>query len=73
MLNFLDRNLIKASCKFHQLKNQILFDENGDTNFISIIIILGIVLALCVVFRDYITKILGKIKGSVENFNNDAF
>ncbi len=48
-------------------------EERGDTNLISIIIILGIVLALVVVFRGYITSILDKIKGSVDSFNNNAF
>ncbi len=47
--------------------------ENGDTNLISIIIILGIVLALVVVFRTYIQEILDKIKDSVHNFNNNPF
>lgn len=50
-----------------------LKEERGDTNLISIIIVLGIVLALVVVFRGYITTILGKIKGAVTSFNNDPF
>lgn len=48
-------------------------DERGDTNLISIIIVLGIVLALVVVFRGYISTIIEKIKNSVTNFNNNAF
>lgn len=50
-----------------------LKDEKGDTNLISIIIVLGIVLALVVVFRGYITSIIGKIASSVGSFTNDGF
>jgi hypothetical protein len=46
--------------------------ENGDTNLISIIIVLGIVLALVVIFRGYIGKIIDKIKDSVDTFSNDS-
>ena len=48
-------------------------NEEGDTNLISIVIILGIVLALVVVFRKYIQDILTKISTGVSSFNNDAF
>ena len=50
-----------------------LKDEKGDTNLISIIIVLGIVLALVVVFRGYIGKIIDQIKGSVDSFTNGGF
>lgn len=50
-----------------------LKEEKGDTNLISIIVVLGIVLALVVVFRGYITKILGQIKGAVDSFKNTPF
>ncbi len=73
MKKFVEGLYIKAVFKATELKNEVLYNENGDTNFISIIIVLGIVLALVVVFRGYITSILGKIKGNVNAFNNNAF
>jgi len=47
--------------------------ENGDTNLISIIIVLGIVLALVVLFRGQITKIVDQIKTQVDNFSSGPF
>lgn len=64
--------MIKAMLKKNYLIENLKKD-NGDTNFISIIIVLGIVLALVVVFRGYITSILNKIKSSVDNFSNAPF
>ncbi len=42
----LDRMYIKAMCRLHDM----LDDEQGDTNFISVLIILGIVVILAGVF-----------------------
>lgn len=44
-------------------------DESGDTNFISIIIILGIVIVLVGVFVAFKDKILGVIEGVVNGFS----
>ncbi len=49
-----------------------LRDESGDTNFISIIIILGIVIVLAGVFVAFRDKIVGIIKGVVDGFNKDS-
>ncbi|MEE1319314.1 MAG: hypothetical protein UHD05_07360 [Ruminococcus sp.] len=42
--------------------------ENGDTNFISIIIILGIVIILVGVFVAFKDSIIGTIEGIVDGF-----
>ena len=68
----LDMLYIKGMNALCRMKDKVLYKENGDTNFISIIIVLGIVLALVVIFRGYIGQIIGKISGSVDSFNNDA-
>lgn len=50
--------LFKAKCRFESF----LIDEKGDTNFISILIILGIVLLLAgvfLVFKDQIVTWVG--------------
>lgn len=45
--------------------------EDGDTNLISIIIVLGIVLALVALFQGFIRNdIIGKIEESVHSFKN---
>lgn len=46
-------------------------NERGDTNLISIIIVLGIVLVLVTIFRSYLETIISKIKSSVTSFNNN--
>ena len=45
-----------------------LASERGDTNFISIIIILGIVIVLAGVFIGFREQIVDTVKGVVNNF-----
>lgn len=40
--------------------------ENGDTNFISILIVLGIVLLVATVFREQITKVVNAAKQAID-------
>lgn len=49
---------------------ETLRKENGDTNLISIIIVLGIVLALVVIFRGQITSIVEKVQEQVSSFQS---
>ena len=72
-MNFLDKMYLKAKFKLENFAREVFTNEEGDTNLISIIIVLGIVLALVVVFRKYIADILKKISGSVESFSNAPF
>lgn len=62
---------MQAYIYYLRLKQKVmdfLGDEQGDTNFVSIIIVLGIVLAIAAVFSENITKLVGdvwlKINGS---------
>ena len=43
-------------------------DETGDTNFISILIVLGIVIVLVVFFQDQISNIIGVVQEQVNQF-----
>lgn len=47
-----------------------LRDESGDTNFISIIIILGIVIVLAGIFIGFKDKIIGVVKDTINNFSD---
>lgn len=48
--------------------NSFIKKENGDTNFISILIILGIVILLAVVFMAFKDQIIGMVTDIVDNF-----
>lgn len=56
--------VVKAQCKIAAFKN----NEKGDTNFISILVILGIVLALAGVFLGFKDQILGWTKTNIGDF-----
>lgn len=49
-----------------------LYDENGDTNFISILIILGIVIALAAVFITFRNTITDWVSERMSSFFNDT-
>ena len=44
-----------------------LKNERGDTNIISIIVILAIVIALAVIFKDKLVQLFEKIWGSLDD------
>lgn len=48
--------------------NSFIKKENGDTNFISILIILGIVILLAVVFMAFKDQIIGMVTDIVDDF-----
>lgn len=45
-----------------------LTDERGDTNFISILIILGIVVVLAGIFIGFKNRIVGLVEGKIGTF-----
>ena len=45
-----------------------IHDESGDTNFISIIVVLGIALGVAVVFMNFRTQIVDTASGIIEDF-----
>lgn len=55
---------IKAMLKIHGLVEE----ERGDTNFISILIILGVVVLLAGVFMGFKDTIVEEVQGIVDGF-----
>lgn len=47
---------------------RVLNDEKGDTNFISILIILGIVILLAGVFMKFKDQIIAMVQEIIDNF-----
>lgn len=68
MKNCMNQWAIKAMCALHSAKQE----ERGDTNIISIVVILAIVLALAVVFKGNLTSLFNniwsKVTSSATNF-----
>jgi ABC-type polysaccharide transport system permease subunit len=64
----LEEAMIKVAVKTKMTLEKFVSSRDGDTNFISIIIILGIVILLVIVFRGYISQILAKVGGQVSQF-----
>lgn len=56
--------MIKTMVKFQAFKN----DENGDTNFISILVLLGIALALAGVFLAFKDQVIGWVDSNIGSF-----
>lgn len=67
MLDVLDMWYIKATTNVKRMMS----NERGDTNFISIIIILGIVLIVAAVFIGFKDKIVGLVDTKVQGFTLD--
>ena len=64
LTNKVNSLLIKAKCK----ADMFLHNEKGDTNFISILVILGIVLALAAVFLAFKDQVLEWVDTNIGDF-----
>ncbi len=42
---------------------KFLKDQKGDTNIVSIIIILGVIIVAALIFKPYITQLVNWVKG----------
>lgn len=51
--------------------NSFIKKENGDTNFISILIILGIVVVLAALFLTFKDQIIGLVTDKVNEFTSN--
>lgn len=60
----LNAMLIDAKVKFEAFKN----NEEGDTNFISILVLLGIALALAGVFLAFKDQVIGWVDENIGDF-----
>lgn len=75
IINKLNDMLFKAYCRtlaVAESAEETVSDESGDTNFLSIIIILAIVLAVAAIFIIFKDQIIGLVKSAWETFS-EAF
>lgn len=64
MKKWMDAKMIGMQTKL----NELLSEERGDTNFISILIILGVVIILAGVFMGFKDQIVNQVKAIVDGF-----
>jgi hypothetical protein len=64
LMNKVDLLMIKTKLKL----DSFFHDEKGDTNFISILVILGIVLALAGIFLGFKDQVLGWVDTNIGDF-----
>lgn len=67
-MNKIEKALVGVYCKMNKCFNNLMQDEKGDTNFISIIIILGIVIIVAGVFMGFKDQIVNMVQEKVNNF-----
>ena len=66
LANKIEKSLIRAKVAM----NNLLAEERGDTNFLSIAIILVVVLVLAVVFIGFGNRLLPKMREKIEDVFN---
>ena len=64
----IDRFILLIQLKITGAIKDFLTDENGDTNFVAMIIIIGIVIALAALFLAFGEKIMNTVSKSVEEW-----
>ena len=73
MRDFLDGKLIGMQLRARRFVSQLLEEERGDTNFVAIIIIIVILIAIAGIFKDQLEKAIKKVFDSLTNFIDNAF
>jgi hypothetical protein len=68
MLNYLDGMLFAAKKKLMDFMN----NEEGDVNIVSIVVLIGIAVALAVIFRKQIVNLLNNLFSVINQNATDA-
>ena len=69
-MKFLDKMYIKASIAAKNAVSDFVTKEDGDTNFISMLLIIGIVVVLAASFLTLGKGVMAKITSKVNDFIN---
>ena len=73
MRDFLDGKLIGMQLRARRFVSQLLEEERGDTDFVAIIIIIVILIAIAGIFKDQLEKAIKKVFDSLTNFIDNGF
>lgn len=66
IINKIEEAMGKLVCKVAE--SEVVQEERGDTNFISILIILGVVILLAGVFMTFKNQIVGMVTDIIDGF-----
>lgn len=69
--NFIEDKLIMGKIRLCKMKENFLSDERGDTNFVSIMIIIAIILVVAAIFKDQLVAIVNNVMKRVTEFTNE--
>lgn len=61
-----------AQVKTRDFVKKLVTDENGDTNFVAIILICVIVIALAITFKDTLKGMMDSVTGQLTDFVGDG-
>lgn len=64
LISALDKKMIAAKCAMYNF----ITEERGDTNFVSIAVIVAIIVVLAIAFKGIATTAIQKIGEQVSNF-----
>ena len=73
MRDFLDGKLIGMQLRARRFLSQMMEEERGDTNFVAIIIIIVILIAIAGVFKEQLEGAIEKVFGSLTDFIDNGF
>lgn len=68
MREFLDGKLIGLQLRARRFLAQFAKEERGDTNFVAIIVIIVILMAIAAIFKDQLEKMIDKVFLNLGNF-----
>lgn len=61
------RKLDMMYLKTKQMVTNFFYDEQGDVNIVSMVVLMGVAVALALVFKDKIRDIINTLTGSVQD------
>ena len=73
MRTWIDNKMIEYRLKSNRLLQRLLEEEDGDTNFVSIIVLIVIIIAIAGVFRDKLRDAVNTVfDTNLSNFLNNG-
>lgn len=72
MFESLDMMLLKAKMKAGQYMSELIHEEKGASDFVAILVIIVILIAVAMVFRDGLEGLISTVFGKVSEWVNNT-